>query len=159
MEKLYSSIFIYIIFSYFEISKLNNIPSWHTGNLKDFGDCVLKIKRFSDDQFYIDLHEEIIHINNPEYLVYTGYDSKNNELTFSIETELDFCFFEICAINFIIKYIDTEDDYRRVNYTYNGRDVYRSFRYEVVLGAQRKCFKSQIILPILHQLEERPSYL
>ena len=50
----------------------------NTGDLKDFGQCILKFKRFSDKQFYLDLTEKIIHINRPNTLIYWIFDSKND---------------------------------------------------------------------------------
>jgi hypothetical protein len=109
--------------------------NWQLGNLKDFGKCVLKFQRLSDDQFYIDLTENIIHNNNPSHLTFWVFDSTHFALILAGDPVLDFKFYETCAISIIIKFENDRDNLYRFLITYGARsrDVYRSYPFYTIL--------------------------
>lgn len=100
--------------------KLDNVDS-----------CVFKIKRFSDSNLYQDISEILLHSNNPRNKIFYFFNSFN-DTALTPDTFLlhDIHFFEICVINFIIKY-DAEDGPRRIKFISSNRDSLRGMQFSV----------------------------
>jgi hypothetical protein len=104
------------------------------GNFREFGNCVLKLKRFSDKTFYVDISERIIHINNLKGdLIYWIFDS-NDTASKPKSPNIDLTFFEKCTVTMIIKQDFYKDAQRRINYLYYmTTDIIRSPQFCTVI--------------------------
>lgn len=114
------------------VSLTIGMGSLPAGKFGEFGPCVLKFLRLSDNFEYVDQTEYLIHANNPTNLVYT-ISGTIKFFNYSIQKEkmaLDFNFFEACTITVFIQFGMKDNEFLR-EYLLNTRDAHRGLDHSV----------------------------
>lgn len=105
-----------------------------SGSFEYFCNCVIKFVTLNDTFEYSDLTEHLIHVNNPNTLIFT-VSGRLNFSNLSIEDEKvarDFKFYETCTIAVFVNF-GIEDNQFRFDYLVFTRDVHRSLVHSTMI--------------------------